>query len=424
MIHRLRDDAIPGPVLEVCRTLEEGGHRAWVVGGCIRDLLMGRAVSDWDLATSALPGEVQSLFARTVPTGIDHGTVTVLFRGEAYEVTTLRGEGEYSDGRRPDSVEFVRDIHEDLARRDFTVNAIAYDPLAEDLVDPWGGLADLEAGIIRAVGDPGERFGEDGLRVLRAARFCSTLDFTLEPRTEAAIPGSLETFRMVSPERVHEEWKKALRKSARPSLAFEVMRRTGILEVTCPPLAALPEAAWRATMARVDAAPRDSEVRLAALLMDVHVEGARRRWADAWLRSIRASNRERKHVLHLLEHGRAPDDDALDPPALRRWLRAVGREALDDVLALGRADGHAVDGLEARAREELARGVPLEPRELPVGGKDVMDALAARPGRAVGDVLEHLLERVLDDPSLADRERLLPLIDEAYRAVTEARRRE
>lgn len=423
MLHRLRDDAIPEPVIEVCRVLERAGHRAWVVGGCIRDLLMGRPVSDWDLATGALPGEVQTLFRRTIPTGIDHGTVTVLWKGEAYEVTTLRGEGEYTDGRRPDTVEFVRDIGEDLARRDFTVNAIAYDPLADELVDPWGGLDDLDAGVIRAVGDPKERFGEDGLRVLRAARFCATLGFTLDPATEAAIRPSLDTFRMVSPERVHEEWDKALRKSERPSLAFEVMKRTGILSVTCPELAALDDAAWRATMERVDRAPRDEEVRFAALLLDVEVGSdgadARLRWADRWLRSMRCSNQERRRVLHLLAHGRVPASETLDEPALRRWLRDVGRAELDAVLALARADGRDVDALERRARRELEAGLPLSPRELPVGGKDVMAALDTRPGPVVGDVLAHLLDRVMDDPALATRPRLLSLIPEAYRSVTE-----
>lgn len=418
MPHRLRDGAIPAPVLEVCRRLERAGHRAWVVGGCIRDLLMGRPVSDWDLATSALPGDVQQVFRRTIPTGIEHGTVTVLWKGEAYEVTTLRGEGEYSDGRRPDSVEFVREIGEDLARRDFTVNAIAYDPLSEEIVDPWGGLRDLEARTIRAVGDPSERFGEDGLRVLRAARFCATLGFDLEPGTEAAIEGSLETFRKVSPERVHEEWKKALSKSARPSRAFEVMRRTGILGVTCPPLTALGDGPWTATMARVDAAPRDVQVRLAALLLDVEVDEDRARWGDRWLRSIRCSNQERRRVLHLLEHGRPPPSDGLDDPALRRWVRGVGRDELDATLALARADGRDVDGLERRARAELDRGLPLSTRELPVSGHDVMDALGVR-GRVVGDVLDHLLERVMDDPSLATRDRLLAAVGDAYRAVTE-----
>jgi len=413
-------EKIPKDVLALCRRLEEAGHRAWIVGGCIRDLLMGRAVNDWDLATSALPGQVQRAFDKTIPTGIEHGTVTVLFRGEAYEVTTLRGEGEYTDGRRPDTVEFVHRIEDDLERRDFTVNAIAYDPLAGDVVDPWGGRADLEARVIRAVRDPALRFGEDGLRVLRAARFCGTLDFALEPETEAAIPGSLETFRKVSPERVHEEWKKALKKSARPSIAFDVMRRTGILEITCPELAGLDEATWARTMARVDAAPADPELRLAALWVDLAAaEGAPRRMDD-WLRGIRASNQERKRVVQLALHGATPAPDALDDAALRRWLRDVGREHVDDVIALGRADGRPVDALAERARAELDRGVPLLPKELPIGGGDVMKTLDVKPSRAVGDVLELLLEKVLEDPSLGERERLLAILPEAYREVTGA----
>lgn len=400
---------IPDRVIEICRRLEKAGHRAWIVGGCVRDLLMGRPVSDWDLATSALPGEVQAVFKRTIPTGIQHGTVTVLLGGHHYEVTTLRGEGAYTDGRRPDTVEFVRDIEDDLARRDFTVNAIAYDPLRDELVDPWGGLEDLDAKIIRAVGDPLARFNEDGLRVLRAARFAATLGFSLDPETEAAIAPSLETFKKISAERVHEEWRKALA-SERPSPAFEVMRRTGILAVTCPPLAELSDETFARTMARVDRAPAEHEVRLAALLLDVDETPE---WADGWLRGMRASNQERRRVLHLLAHGRVPDSETLDDAGVRRWLSRVGRDAVRDVLALARADGRDVQALRDRARAEADSGVPLAIRELPVDGEDVMRVLGRPGGRWVGEVLEWLLERVLDDPSLADRERLLAAIEEA-----------
>ncbi len=409
---------IPEPVVDVCRRLERAGHRAWVVGGCVRDLLMGKPVSDWDLATSALPGEVQAVFKRTIPTGIQHGTVTVLHRGHHYEVTTLRGEGAYSDGRRPDAVEFVRDIDQDLARRDFTVNAIAYDPLSRVLVDPWRGLEDLDRKLIRAVGDPRERFGEDGLRVLRAARFCATLCFTLDPDTEAAIAPSLDTFRKVSAERVHEEWRKALA-SRRPSPAFEVMRRTGIMAITCAPLSELGEPAFARTLARVDRCRAEHELRVAALLMDVSPGRPLAEWAEGWLRDLRASNTERRRVVHALEHARVPEASQLDDAALRRWLAAVGREALDDVLELARAGGGDVSALEARARAELARGIPLATRELAIGGKDVMEALGTPPGRHVGEVLEWLLARVLEDPSLADRERLLALVPEAHQRTRE-----
>ncbi len=414
MAPTLDEDAIPRPVREVCERLHEAGHRAWIVGGCIRDLLMGEPVSDWDLATSARPEEVQAIFRRTIPTGLQHGTVTVLYKGEGYEVTTLRGEGAYSDGRRPDNVEFVRDLDLDLERRDFTVNAIALDPLTGELVDPFDGIGDLARRRIRAVRDPALRFGEDGLRVLRAARFAATLGFRLDPATEAAIPASLDTFRKVSAERVHEEWKKALTKAPRPSRAFDVMRATGILGVTCPRLAALAVAGWDRAMVRVDGCPRAFEVRLAGLLLDVG--GDDPKWADGWLRGLRCSNQERKAVLHLLAHGRV-DVAALeaDEAALRRWLAEVGRDALDDVLAIAHADGHDVVALRAGAEAWLARGLPLTPAELPVGGGDVMAALDVRPGRVIGDVLEALLARVLDDPSLLDRDRLLALVPEAYR---------
>ncbi len=404
-----RSLSIPGPVIEVCRRLDEAGHRAWVVGGCVRDLLMGREVSDWDLATSALPGEVQATFKRTIPTGIQHGTVTVVSRGRHYEITTLRGEGAYSDGRRPDSVEFVREIEADLGRRDFTVNAIAFDPLREALVDPWGGLADLDAKVIRAVGDPAARFGEDGLRVLRAARFAATLCFTLDPATEAAIAPSLETFRKVSPERVHEEWRKALR-SARPSPAFEVMRRTGILAITCAPLAALDDDAFARTMARVDRCRIDHEVRLAALLSGLEDAA----WADGWLRGLRASNQERKRVVHLLAHARVPESSSLDDAGVRRWLSAVGLDAVGDVLALARASGQEVSELRDRARAEVDRGVPLAIRDLPITGEDVVAAVGQPPGRYVGEILAHLLDMVLDEPKWNERERLLAEVPQVY----------
>ena len=193
---------LPLGVRKLCRVLADNGHGAWVVGGCVRDVLMGREASDWDIATSAQPDIVQKLFRRTIPTGIQHGTVTVLIDREQFEVTTLRGEAEYSDGRRPDHVFFVTGIDEDLGRRDFTVNAIAYDPVARCLVDPWKGLEDLSAKVIRAVRDPLERFHEDGLRVLRAARFVSSLEFALDEATEAGIAPNLATFAKVSPERI------------------------------------------------------------------------------------------------------------------------------------------------------------------------------------------------------------------------------
>ena len=315
-------------MLEICKELRNAGERAWVVGGCVRDTLRGETVNDWDIATTARPEAVQSTFSKVIPTGIDHGTVTVLWKGEGYEVTTLRGEGLYTDGRHPDRVEFVSDIDKDLARRDFTVNAIAYDPVDGYLADPFGGLGDMRKGILRAVGDPVERFSEDGLRILRGARFVATLEFELDPATEDAIRGALGTFRKVSPERVREEWLKTM-KARQPSRGFEVMRRTGILEVTYPELleqVGCEQNKWHAydvwghTMRVLDESEGGPVERVAALLHDVakprtrafsektndwtfyHHETVGADMAEQWLREYRFSNQERELITGLIQH--------------------------------------------------------------------------------------------------------------------------
>lgn len=414
-------ESVPAPVVEICRMLHRFGHRGWIVGGCVRDLLMGRAVSDWDLATTALPGEVQRTFRRTIPTGIDHGTVTVVYKGATYEVTTLRGEGAYSDGRRPDSVEFVSDIAEDLARRDFTINAIAYDPLTDELVDPWGGLDDLRAGLIRAVRSPEERFREDGLRVLRGARFCATLAFRLEAHTEAAMPAGLHAFRQVSMERVRDEWEKTLR-AERPSPAFDVMRRTGLLAVTCPPLSSLPADRFAHALSRMDAAPaKDPDLRWAALVLDLASETAPD-FVDSWLRQMRCSNPQRRRIAAAVASAQPPDGLSA-PVALRRWLSRLGREVAQDVLRLLELEA-AVGGpdrseLVLRAGRVLGSDFPLRRQDLPIAGKDVLAELSLTPGPEVGLILDYLHERVTEDPTLADRAVLLAMLPAAYQHITD-----
>lgn len=406
---------IPAPVLDLCERLASAGFRAWVVGGCVRDQLMGQRVSDWDLTTDATPEQVQRTFRRTVPTGIAHGTVTVLHQGSSYEVTTLRGEGAYSDGRRPDAVHFVSDIDEDLARRDFTVNAIAFDPRAGEIVDPWGGVADLRSRTLRAVRDPLERFSEDGLRVLRAARFVATLEFELDPATEAAIPPTLETFRKVSPERVRDEWAKAATKARRPSRAFEVMRRTGMLAITAPAIAALDDETFARAMRRMDAAPRELPIRTAASILEAAGD------PDGWMRAMRFSNTDRELALHLLKHADLSGCAGWSDADVRRFLQRAGRDRWNEVVALAHADRVAraedatdLAGLIAGIERALAAKVPLAPGDLAITGKDVMDALGTGPGRHVGVVLAGLLARVTDDPSLNTRERLIELAPVVY----------
>ncbi len=423
-------DAIPESVLELCATLREAGYRAWIVGGCVRDLLLGGVVKDWDVATSARPEQVKATFRRVIPTGIEHGTVTVLLGDEGFEVTTLRGEGAYSDGRRPDEVYFTKDIDEDLARRDFTVNAIAYEPTAKLLVDPHGGLADLKARKLRAVGVPEERFAEDGLRILRGARFVATLGFELEAETEAAFAGALDVYEKVSPERVREEWLKAMR-ADHPSPAFEVMLRTGILGRTCPPLAELAPEHFALSMRALDASAGAGHERLAAALHRVGLargaaDGTHAKTsaelADGWLADYRFSKAERKDVTHAIRHH--AELLALEPEdavALRTFVSRVGRDELRSVLRLARAVaigqlGEPLSELFRALKEVAASDVPLAIGDLAIGGHDVIQALGGG-GRIVGQVLQGLLERTLADPALNEAETLRGLIPEVRGAL-------
>ncbi|MDQ3031693.1 MAG: CCA tRNA nucleotidyltransferase [Myxococcota bacterium] len=417
----LQSHSIPGPVRELCDQLAERGFRAWVVGGCIRDLLMGKEVADWDLATDATPDDMRRVFRRTVPTGIAHGTMTVLHRGGHYEVTTLRGEGAYTDGRRPDSVHFVSDIAEDLARRDFTVNAIAYDPREDAIVDPWSGMEDLRRRVVRAVRDPRERFAEDGLRVLRAARFVATLEFELDPDTEAAIPPTLETFRKVSPERVRDEWAKTLTKARRPSRAFEVMRRTGMLAISAPAVAALEDDAFARAMRRVDAAAKRLPLRIAALVLEVQAAEPE---LDAWMRAMRFSNDERATTLHLLRHRDVAGFESWSDLDVRRFLHRATRDHWSEIVALEHADrvarGLSIEPIETLGiaiDRALEARVPLVSSDLAISGKDVMSALGSGPGRHVGVILARLLARAIDDPALNDRDRLLALVPDVAKEI-------
>lgn len=452
MPHRILRQQIARPVLEICKELRNAGERAWVVGGCVRDTLRGEQVNDWDVATTALPQKVQSTFRRVIPTGIDHGTVTVLWKGRGYEVTTLRGEGAYSDGRRPDHVTFVGDIVQDLARRDFTVNAIAYDPVDGQLVDPFDGLADMRRKLLRAVGNPSERFGEDGLRILRGARFVATLEFELEPETEAAFRGALDTFRKVSPERVREEWLKTM-KATVPSRAFEVMRRTGILEVTYPELleqVGCEQNRWHAydvwehTMRVLDESEGDPIERVAALLHDVGKPRTRARsdktndWtfyhhevvgadmADRWLREYRFSNSERELITSLIRHHLICYASEWTDAAVRRFIKRVGESYIEPLLRLGEADAlgkgrdvrrelASLAELRGRVDAELEAGGALSTQDLAIGGNDVIPLLDGGAGPEVGKILRALLERVIDDPSLNTRDKLMPLAEELAR---------
>jgi tRNA nucleotidyltransferase (CCA-adding enzyme) len=437
---------VPAEVLTLCEKLRARGKRAWVVGGCVRDALLGRPVSDWDVATDARPEEMLQVFPRAIPTGLKHGTVTVRSGTLQVEVTTLRGEGAYSDGRRPDEVTFTDDIALDLARRDFTINAIACDPVSGALIDPYGGQRDLEARLLRAVGNPLERFSEDGLRVLRAARFVATLEMDLDPDTYRAIAPTLDTYKKVSEERVRDEWIKTM-KARRPSRAFEIMRSSGILAITCPELELgvgmrqnkyHAYDVWRHGMECMDACAGDPILRIAALLHDVGKPQSRAlsdktgdytfydhdrigaEIADPICVRLRFSNDERARITSLVRHHLFHYTDEWVDATVRRWIRRVGKERLLDLYRLNEADVRAkgldatadlaaLEALKVHVQRVLDAGAALTTHDLKIDGNMLMKELALAPGPILGGILRHLLELVIADPALNEPEALLDL---------------
>jgi tRNA nucleotidyltransferase (CCA-adding enzyme) len=414
----LAEASFPAPVLEVLRRLAEAGHRSWLVGGAVRDLLLHRPrqATDYDVATPALPEEVQRLFRRVIPTGLEHGTVTVLAQGEPVEVTTFRGEGAYLDGRRPESVTFHGDLEADLARRDFTMNALAFDPLAVELRDPFDGQLDLALRRVRAVGDPAERFGEDGLRPMRAVRFVAQLGFALDGPTGAAIPGALPVVRRVAAERLTDELSRLL-VAPHAGEALALLRSTGLLAVALPPLAAGPAAGLDHAEQVAGAAPPQLAPRLAALLHRLGADGAGR--ALAALRLSRAVADEAMALVQAFPClGEGAGLPRGGPADLRRWLSRVDPRRAEVLLDLADAERAALapdrrDAAAARAKsvraavaEVLAAGPPLALRDLALDGRDVAEALGAAPGPRVGEALRYLLDRVLERPEENTPERL------------------
>ena len=446
---------IPADVLAVCRRLRGAGHEAHLVGGGVRDMLLGRPPADFDVATDAVPEAVMELFGKNfaVPTGLKHGTVTVLTDTSPprhVEVTTFRGEGTYLDGRRPSSVTYVKSLAEDLARRDFTMNAIAYDPLADAVSDPFDGQGDLTRRLIRAVGDPIARFREDGLRPMRAVRQAAQLAFGIDPPTQAAIEPTLDVFRKVSAERIRDELLKMLA-APQPSRGLRLMRATGLLGEVIPELLEgvgctqnrfHKHDVFEHTLHVVDETEGDAIRRLGALLHDVGKPRARQpregapgefsffqheyigaEMADEICRRLKLGNADRERVVGLVKNHMffyAPD---WTDGTVRRFVRRVGgHEALGDLFALragdvrGRGFGEDPENelgeLRKRVESVAAEDAVMKVGDLAINGADVMRVLAVRPGRVVGEVLEKLLERVMDDPTLNERDKLEALLAE------------
>ena len=384
--------------------LHTAGYAAYAVGGCVRDSLLGRTAHDWDLCTSALPQQVMELFGakQCIPTGLQHGTVTIKYGGQLYETTTFRTEGSYTDGRHPDEVQFVPDVREDLARRDFTINAMAYNA-AEGLVDPFDGQKDLQNGLLRAVGEPQQRFTEDALRILRLYRFAARFGFALDAATARAARQLAPHLDCISAERIQEELAKLLA-APQPGAYLE----PAVLAVVLPELT---PAALEAAKPVVDACPAGTEdlpVRWAALLMSLGEDGTRK-----VLKRLRCSNAciEQTAVL-VREAFAAPGQDAAPDTAIR-IRKLLGRYDLHTVQRLA-ALGAAMEPEQAAdfaAQAELAAqldadGVCCRVSQLAVNGRDLMAAgIPAGPG--LRRTLEALLDAVVRGQLLNERQCLL-----------------
>jgi len=428
------------------------GRELCLVGGAVRDMLRGKKAQDWDLATDAPPEEVTDIFrnakprGRVIPTGIKHGTVTVIYKGHNMEITTYRTEAGYTDGRRPDKVQYASNIEEDLSRRDFTMNAVALRLPQGKKIDPFGGEKDIKAGIIRCVGDPSARFAEDGLRPLRAVRFAAQLSGELDPQTMSAIPSALETCAKVSAERVRDEIEKIIL-SDKPSCAFLLMEQTGLLRLFLPELAVCRgidqkgfhrfDVLEHSLLACDYAAEKQypAEVRIAALLHDIGKVLTRKpdeqgiwtfyqheveseKMARAILVRLRWPNALIDSVCHLVrEHMFHYTDDWSDA-AVRRFLARVGEENLANVYCLRRADAYATAAVEPgpafllpladRAEKILEEKQAFSLKDLAINGSDLIE-IGIKPGKTLGIILGELLETVLDDPAQNTRETLLAI---------------
>ena len=459
-------------VKEITDIFTQADKQVYLVGGAVRDLLQNRKVKDWDLATDARPEEVIALFQRrktrsngnsgrekttaplrsfVIPTGIKHGTVTVHYKDLSMEVTTFRSESGYSDGRRPDSVEFGVSIEADLSRRDLTMNAAAYKLPSGPLVDPYDGRGDIKRRIIRCVGNPEERFSEDGLRPVRAVRFASQLGFTVDEKVLAAIPGALPLTAKVSAERIRDELDKIIA-SDKPSTALLLMEKTGLLALLIPELAVCRGIAQDRihgygfhrfdvldhSLLACDFAAREGappEVRLAVLYHDIGKpvtaqidnEGYRtfyrhEKESSALTRQLllrfRYPTAMMENVCHLIEEHMFLYDDSWTDAAVRRFIMRVGEESLPDLYALRRADSYGMAGKEPprdfllpladRIEETLAESRALSIKDLAVSGNDLM-ASGIDPGKRMGIILRELLDAVVEDPALNTRDKLLEI---------------
>lgn len=439
---------IPNKVKYIIDTFYKNNYEAYMVGGCVRDCILGLSPKDYDITTSATPEITQSLFKKTIPTGLDHGTVTVVIEHEGFEVTTYRTEGKYIDNRRPESVSFVSDIKEDLSRRDFTINAFAYNEQS-GLVDYFDGLNDLNNKIIRAVGEPNARFQEDALRMLRAIRFSSQLDFSIEDKTLSAIKENCDLIKNISVERIRDELCKILM-TPNASKGLTLLKDTGILEIILPEIYNLVEYTplctnhnrdvFVHTLKVIDNTDTDLILRLSALFHDVgklntlkrlpsghhyfpgHSEESAIMTKDI-LKRLKFDNETISSVYSIIyDHLVLMPEYMPTDGEIKRLINRVGIKNIFTLYDLQRADINSlwdpvpflakVDYMSDRTKDILQNNEPLTIKDLHINGSNIIREFNLKPGKILGEILNYLLEKVLDNKDLNSKQTLLELAKE------------
>jgi tRNA nucleotidyltransferase (CCA-adding enzyme) len=397
--------------IEACKMLQDKGFESYLVGGCVRDLLMNTKPKDWDICTNAKPEQMKQVFPKTYDTGIQHGTITVSLGPtpqDMFEVTTYRTEGDYSDGRRPDFVAFVNDINEDLARRDLTINSMAYDPVNDKIVDPYGGQSDLKNRVIKAVGNPNDRFQEDGLRTMRVARFAARLGFTVDPGTQQAITNNLDVLSKVSKERMRDELTKTL-VTSHPSVGLAILLNTGAMGVLGT---AFNSGIVASTFSAIDSSQGSMETKMAILLHKLN-----RPELESTLRELKFSNDEIKKIvfLNVAMQEFVKFHSESTPVGARKFLSFIKNNApegyeksLAEFLDFAKSLG-----LPARQElEALLTEAPIHKKELDISGNDLMTELNLKPGPKIKQLLDHLYGKVAIEKEENRKDRLLELARE------------
>lgn len=433
---------IPDDVNYIIDTFQKSGFEAHIVGGCVRDCILGRNPNDWDITTNALPEDMMKLFPHTVPTGIKHGTVTILINNNNYEVTTYRIDGEYSDNRHPDEVIFTDSLKEDLSRRDFTINAMAYNHTS-GLIDPFKGLDDIKTKTVRCVGNADKRFNEDALRMIRAVRFASQLNFKIEEDTFSAIIRNHKLIKNVSVERIREELLKILL-CEKPSTGITSLKESNLLEHILPEI--IPcigfeqknphhdKTVFEHILSVLDNTPPKLVIRLAALLHDIgkpHCFSVDEKGngyfyghelksaeiAEVLLKRLKFDNNTIKKVrILVLEHMHRYSK--IKASSIKKFINRVGIENLNDLFELQTADikgsaspfdFSAVEYMKSEVWKIISQKQPLSTKDLQIDGSDLI-TLGYKPGKIIGEVLNYLLEKVLEYPELNTKETLIELV--------------